>query len=120
MNKIYQVWVKKRIAKKEWSNWYSHNTSYAFLHDEGDTLTVGFCLGRDEENLKDIPEGWWEADYNDLSRIQQARIKLSARPLPLEEDITNIEPERIKEHNIYYLNKMKEKYKNLFSVNKEL
>ena len=42
--KVEPLWVKKKVAVKDWKNFYSFDSSYCFLGKESDGVEVGFMV----------------------------------------------------------------------------
>jgi hypothetical protein len=74
-------WVKKKVSKKEWENYYSKIPSYCFLDKNNDGVSVGFLVA----NF--IPAGCLEIiDIEELRAIDTYRRNINIRPFVLEEE----------------------------------
>ena len=103
MTKIYQCWVKKRISKRDWSSWYSKNSSYCFLKKEDDNIWVGFLVA------DDCPDTCEPMNYTELRQVDDYRRAKNISPYPLEE--VSVEKKEIPQSTLDALDKMKSKIK---------
>ena len=78
-------WVKQKIKKGEWNNYFSQTSSYCPLQKDEDGVWVGFCLVE-----RNNPFGYQQFDYQpcndeELRQIDLYRRAINIRPFPTEE-----------------------------------
>lgn len=117
MNKIYQIWVKKYIAKTEWNTRFSNIDTYCFLRKDDNGVWAGFLTG--DPNPDFIPEGCFKMTNEELFQVDGSRRSKNIRPFPLGE-VERPKTIKVKKSVIDILNKMKAKFLGKTSTKTEI